>query len=140
MKLRLLFFLGSILCALCVKSVSASDAPPAVVIADTGNCYLDGVNAGQPADVIANHPARAPEVSAALVAFVKKTTADSAAAIKTAQDAAAKSIADSAKAKDAEIAATIAAKDKEIADLKARIAALEKQWAAMNTPAADATP
>ena len=40
-----------------------------VVIANSANCYVDGVNVGQPLDAIANNPAAAAEIQTALTAF-----------------------------------------------------------------------
>jgi hypothetical protein len=116
--------LASIILAAGLVSAALA-AEPTVEIKDTGNAFIDGSNAGQPADVIANRPTLAPAINKALVAYVAKVKADAEASIKTAQDAATKAIADAATAKDAAIASTLAAKDQEIAALKARIAELK---------------
>lgn len=62
-----------------------SNPSPVVVITDTANCYVDGVNVGQPADAIANNPALASAIQTALVAFVTKTVSDAQAAIAAVQ-------------------------------------------------------
>jgi ATP/maltotriose-dependent transcriptional regulator MalT len=94
-------------------------AEPVVRITDTGNVYIDDSNAGQPADVIANHPHIAPLVQKALVAYVAKTAADAQASIAAAN-----------KAKEDAIAGHTAAKAAEIADLKAQIEAKAAELAA----------
>jgi hypothetical protein len=53
----------------------AADAP-VIVIRDAGNCYVDGMNVGAPADAIANNPAIAPQIQLALDAYNEKVKAE----------------------------------------------------------------
>ncbi len=43
---------------------------PEIIIKDLGNCYVDGVNVGQPADAILNLPALASAIQAKLDEFL----------------------------------------------------------------------
>ncbi len=91
-----------------VAAAFASAADPVVAIDSATNVYIDGVNFGQPADVIANNPKIAPLVQTALVGFVKKTETDAAAA------------------KAVEVAAVAATRDAQLASCAAYIALLQK--------------
>ena len=120
----------TILASLAFAALISAQTPPVVTIDSASNCYINGTNAGQPADVIANNPALAPAVQKALVAFVAnvnatiatnaKAASDAAAAtVKAGQDAATKQVADA----QAAVAAQIAALQKQVADLQAQLAA-----------------
>lgn len=100
-------------------------AAPVVSIQDTGNVYVDGANVGAPADAIANNPALASPIQAALVSFVTTTKADADAAVAAAHAAIAETLA----AKDAQIAALTADK----AALEGTVAARDAQLAASAT-------
>ena len=53
---------------------------PTITITDEANCYVNGMNVGQPADAIANNPALAAPLQTAVVAFVARTVAEELAA------------------------------------------------------------
>jgi hypothetical protein len=80
-------FLTLALCAL--LPLAAFATAPVVTVTDDGNCYVDGVNYGQPQDAIANNHDLAPAIGAAFIAHHAKVQADAQTAIKAAQDAAA---------------------------------------------------
>lgn len=124
--------------------LAALVAGPVVTLTDDFNCYVDGVNFGQPADVIANNPKLAPAVNLAMQAHHAKVQSDAATAIKAAQDAATAAVAaaqaDAAKKiSDAQSAADAAAADaaQKIADAQDAAAASEAARAAEANRTAD---
>jgi hypothetical protein len=80
---------------------------PSVIIQDTSNCYVDGVNVGQPIDAIANNPALASPIQTAFVNYIQKVQSDADAAVAKAKADADKQIADAAKAAAAAASAAL---------------------------------
>lgn len=84
------------LAVLATASIAAETPAPVVVISDTSNCYVDGVNVGQPIDAIANNPKLASAIQTAFVAYIQRVQADAAALVAKAKADADKQIADAA--------------------------------------------
>jgi hypothetical protein len=144
------------LLALLAFAVAALAAEPVVTVDLYGNVFVDGQNTNRQIGDFARDPANfafAPQIDAAvrdaalagrtrIAAEIQSAQAAAAAQVATKEAEKAAAITAAEQARDAAIAAhteakaaEIAAKDAQIATLTARVAELEDQLAAANTPA-----